>query len=242
MYGAAYAEIYDLIYASRDKDYAGESAELAALVRARKPDAASLLDVACGTGGHLAHLKQEFGTVAGLEQSEHMIARANRAMPDIPVYQGDMRDFHVERTFDAVVCMFSSIGYVGSTAALDSTLKSFAHHLNPGGVIIIEPWYFPDGFLPGYIANDLVRTPDRVTVRVSHSTREGDQVPMTVHYIDAQRDAGIKHYTDVHWMTLFEREQYEAAFEQAGCRVEYLPGGRFNCGLFVGTRTDQPLR
>ncbi|MCO1576041.1 methyltransferase domain-containing protein [Crossiella sp. SN42] len=239
MYGADYAEIYDLIYASRDKDYAGESAELAALVRARKPDADSLLDVACGTGGHLAYLKQDFGTLAGLEQSEHMIVRANRAMPEIPVHQGDMRDFHLDQTFDAVVCMFSSIGYVGSTAALDRTLKSCAQHLNPGGVVIIEPWYFPDQFLPGYIADDLVRSPERVTVRVSHSTREGDQVSMTVHYIDAQKDSGIRHHTDVHAMSLFQREQYEAAFEQAGCKVEYLPGGgRFNCGLFIGTRAD----
>ncbi|MFJ1597421.1 class I SAM-dependent methyltransferase [Streptomyces sp. NPDC088261] len=236
-YGSGLAELYELIYAGRGKDYPAESAAVTDLVRSRMPGASSLLDIACGTGGHLAFFREHFDGVEGLELSEHMIARAATALPGVPVNQGDMRDFDLDRSFDAAVCMFSSIGYLESPDELDRTLKSIVRHLNPGGVVVIEPWYFPEAFLPGYIAEDVIRTDERVTVRVSHSARDGDHVPIVVHYIDARKDAGIGHFTDVHRMSLFTREQYEAAFRRAGCAVEYVAGGLFGCGLFVGVLT-----
>ncbi|WP_309318792.1 class I SAM-dependent methyltransferase [Streptomyces salinarius] len=240
MYGTEFAEIYDLVYAARGKDYAGECAEVVRHVRARRPDAASLLDVACGTGAHLALLRDEFAVVEGLELSEHMIARARAGLPDVPVHQGDMRGFRTGRAYDALTCMFSSIGYVGSPEDLGRALSSMARHLTPGGVLVLEPWYFPEAFLPEYIADDLVRTGDRVVARVSYSAREGDRVPILVHYVDALKGRGIRHFTDVHRMSLFTREQYRTAFERAGCSVEYVEGGPFRCGLFVGVREDGP--
>ncbi|MET7417178.1 class I SAM-dependent methyltransferase [Streptomyces rubiginosohelvolus] len=234
VYGSGLAEIYELIYAGRGKDYPAESAEVAAHVRARRPDASALLDVACGTGGHMAFLRETFDVVEGLELSEHMIVKAGESMPGLPVHAGDMRDFSLERSYDAVICMFSSIGYMDTPEELEAALSGMARHLTPGGVIVLEPWYFPDAFLPGYIAEDLVRSDGRVTVRISHSTREGDRVPIVVHYLDALKDGGIRHFTDVHRMRLFTREAYERAFEEAGCSVEYIRTDRFGCGLFVG--------
>ncbi|ACY98333.1 MULTISPECIES: class I SAM-dependent methyltransferase [Thermomonospora] len=234
MYEADLAEIYDMVYRGRGKDYAAEAAEVSELVLARRPDAVSLLDVACGTGAHLAFTRERFETVEGLELSEHMIAKAREALPGVPVHRGDMRDFDLGRTYDAAMCMFSSIGYLGSTGELEATLSRLARHLSPGGVLVIEPWYFPERFIDGYIARDLVSCGDRVVARVSHSTRNGRQVPITVHYIVADKSAGIRHFTDLHLMRLFTREEYERAFERAGFAVEYLTDGRFDCGLFVG--------
>ncbi|HVW90094.1 MAG TPA: class I SAM-dependent methyltransferase, partial [Gaiellaceae bacterium] len=51
-------ELYDLEYAG--KDYAAESAAIARIVHERNPGARTLLDVACGTGKHLEHLRHEF--------------------------------------------------------------------------------------------------------------------------------------------------------------------------------------
>ena len=53
MYGAEFAEIYDLIYSSRGKDYPQEAKYMAELIRTRTPDADSLLDVGCATAAHL---------------------------------------------------------------------------------------------------------------------------------------------------------------------------------------------
>jgi ubiquinone/menaquinone biosynthesis C-methylase UbiE len=234
LYGYDMANIYDLIYSGRGKDYSAESADVAQLVQQRKPDASSMLDVACGTGSHMVFLKEYFDTVEGVELSEHMIANAKSRIPDMPVHQGDMRDFMLDHTYDAVVCMFSSIGYLRSATELDCTLISLARHLTPGGVVVIEPWHFPEAFIEGYIADDLVKSDGLVVARVSHSARHGDHVPINVHYVVADRESGIQHFTDVHEMTLFTRKQYEAAFERAGCTVEYVKDKRFGCGLFVG--------
>ncbi|MGH4011337.1 MAG: class I SAM-dependent DNA methyltransferase [Pseudonocardiaceae bacterium] len=233
MYGADFAEIYDIIHQSRGKDYSGEVEELARLIRARKPNAASVLDVACGTGGHLRFLRELFDRAEGLELSEDMLAIAQTKMPGIRLHQGDMRDFDLAGTFDAITCMFSSIGYLRSTAELDRTLGRLTQHLNPGGVVAIEPWVFPDTFISGYVAADLARVNGRTIARISHSVREGDATKMEVRYIDAD-GSGIRQLVETHQLTLFTRDEYEAAFTQAGCTAEYIVEDRFPRGLFVG--------
>jgi SAM-dependent methyltransferase len=235
VYEADFAEIYDIIHQSRGKDYLAESEELARLIRARKPNAASVLDVACGTGGHLRFLRELFDWAAGLELSEDMLAIAETRIPGIGLHQGDMRDFDLASTFDAIICMFSSIGYLQSTAELDKTLGCLAQHLNPGGVIVIEPWFFPNTFIPGYVAADLARANGRTIARISHSVREGDSTKMEVRYIDAD-SSGIRQLADTHRLTLFTCDEYEAAFTQAGCFAEYIVSDRFAPGLFVGIR------
>ena len=52
------AHLYDLAYSF--KDYAGESTWVRNAIQTRVPQARSLLDVACGTGKHLEHLRAEF--------------------------------------------------------------------------------------------------------------------------------------------------------------------------------------
>src|SRR5262245_54305782 len=107
MYDERVAEIYDLIYGVR-KDYPAEAVELTAIIRERAPLARSLLDVACGTGEHLRFLREHFDTAEGLELAAPMRAVAAAKLPEVTVHAGDMRDFQLGRTFDAVVCLFSA--------------------------------------------------------------------------------------------------------------------------------------
>ena len=137
------AALYDAIYQGIGKDYAAESAEIIDLIRARRPDASTLLDVACGTGGHLEHLRTVF-TVEGLEASPHMAAIARTKLgPGVAVHEDDMRRFDLGRRFDAVTCLFSSIGYLRTPDELTQALTTMARHLVPGGVLVVDPWFFP---------------------------------------------------------------------------------------------------
>lgn len=63
------AAAYDVLHAARQKDDAGEAARVAAMVKERRPEARSLLDTACGTGGHLRFLRDHFDEVEGLDGS-----------------------------------------------------------------------------------------------------------------------------------------------------------------------------
>jgi len=114
------ADAYDLIYDGIGGDYAAEAAEVTALVRARRPAARTLLDVACGTGGHLVHLREQFA-VEGVELSSHMATRARARLGAVVVHEGDMRTFALGRRFDAVTCLFSSIGYARTPEDLGQT-------------------------------------------------------------------------------------------------------------------------
>ncbi|MCI4354671.1 MAG: class I SAM-dependent methyltransferase, partial [Thermoplasmata archaeon] len=71
------AEYYDRIYAS--KDYAAEARRLTRLALRLCPGARTLLDVACGTGRHLATFREQF-EVQGLDASAPMLRVARRRL------------------------------------------------------------------------------------------------------------------------------------------------------------------
>lgn len=242
MYQNRYVEIYDLLMRNRDKDYAAQADEVARIVRERSPDAASLLDVACGTGLHLQYFVKQFDQVVGLDQSEDMLSFASRQLPGLDLRCGDMRWFDTDESFDAITCMFA-IPHLRSAAELDSTIGCFARHLAPGGVVVIEPWFAPEQFIPGYVAADLIHDGAQRLVRVSHTTHSpdrDDQVRMVVHYVDVAPESGIQYWTEELDMTLFTSDHYETAFARAGCVAEYVaPGNLFERGLWIARVSDR---
>ncbi|MGW5051346.1 class I SAM-dependent DNA methyltransferase [Actinokineospora sp. NPDC004072] len=236
VYGQELSEVYDLVYLGRARDYAAEAITVAKAVRAARPDAASLLDVACGTGEHLATFQAEFERVEGVELSAQMCDRARAKLPDVPIHLGDMRDFAIDGRFDAVCCLFSSTSYMTSTDELDKAVANMAGHLTPGGVLLVDPWYFPETYIDGYISDSVVRDDVRTVARLSHSRREGRSVRQEAHFLSAT-ERGIDHFVTVQRMTLFTREEYTAALEKAGCETTYLQGDAAmspDRGMFVG--------
>ena len=239
MYGSDLAEVYEMVYRSRGKDWAAEARDIAALVRTIRPDAGSLLDVACGTGAHLGPFSSMFDVAEGLEIAAPMRERATARWPGVRVHPGDMRDFALDRRYDAATCMFCAIGYLETVADMRSAIAAMARHLNPGGVLVVEPWWFPEQFAEGFVAGDLAREDGRTVARISHSTRVGRRTRMEVQFLVGTPD-GIKPFTEIDMLTLFTREEYEQAFTDAGCSVRFAEGGPTGRGLFVGVREDGP--
>jgi SAM-dependent methyltransferase len=230
VYDRNFAEVYDLIYGSGvGKDYAREAADLAALIRDRQPTASSLLDVACGTGRHLSHLREYFGEVEGVELSPQMAEVAGaRLGPEARVTVGDMRGFDLGRRFDAVTCLFSAIGYVQSREELRQTLQRFAAHLSPGGVLVLEPWITPEAWQAGSVHHHLAEQDGRTVVRLSYSglTKEGKSLT-DMHFLVGEQGVGIRHWREEHILSLFTDDEYLDAFALAGFGpVELLPGWR----------------
>jgi N-dimethyltransferase len=239
-YGPEQAEIYDVVLRSRGKDFDGEAESVAALVRSRLPDSRSLLDIACGTGAHLACFQNLFGHVAGLEISPGMREIAAKRLPGVRINAGDMRDFDLDATFDAVVCLGNAIGCVADFDELTAAIRRMSAHLVPRGVMVVEPWFFPETFLDGHFGGHLTKDDGRVIARLTHSVRDGDATRHEVKFVVAD-SGGIREFSEVYRISLFTQEQYQAAFEHAGCAVELVPGfdvgGRPNSpGLFVGVR------
>lgn len=220
------ASAYELIYVgAAGKDYRAEAHDLTALIRQRHPTADSLLDVACGTGLHLSHLRRAFSHVEGVEISDAMRRAATERLDGITVHAGDMRAFELTRTFSVVTCLFSSIGYAQSVDELNQTLTCLAAHLDPGGVLVLEPWFTPDQWTSGSVHPGMAGDRHRYVTRMCYSHRSGTSSIMTMHYLLGETGAGIRHWTEEHRMTLFTDQQYYDAIQQAGLGdIDWLPG------------------
>ncbi|WP_248962788.1 class I SAM-dependent DNA methyltransferase [Sphaerisporangium perillae] len=235
LFDAEHAKLFDLVYTARRKDYAAESKAVVQHIRARKPGARSLLDVGCGTGEHLRSLKDVFFDVEGLDLTPAMRELARNKLPQVPIHAGDMSDFALHRTFDAVICLHSSIAFL-PLSRLKPAIACMARHLNPGGVLIVEPWYSPERATDRTVVSDIVRRDDGLTIaRVSRGVIRDGEHHLETHFIVADAD-GVRHSADTQVMGIFRREEYQAAFAGAGCDPEYFEDGLAGRGLFVAVR------
>jgi ubiquinone/menaquinone biosynthesis C-methylase UbiE len=215
------AHVYDLLYSF--KNYEAEARDLVALIRAKNPAASSLLDVACGTGKHLELLRADLPDVAGVDLDEGLLAIARERLPDVSFTHGDMRTFDLGRTFDAVTCLFSSVGYLRDDQELHAAVGRMAGHLAPGGVLVVDGWVRADAWWPGTHVQALAETADGVAAaRVARTWRDGDRTVLDMRYLIATVDGGFEQEQEVHELTLFSDEAYRAAFASASLTPEVV--------------------
>lgn len=225
---------YDAIYAW--KDYEVEAAKLHSLIQARNPEARTLLDVACGTGKHLEHLREHY-EVEGVDVDPEMVRIARERLSGVAISEGDMADLDLGQEFDVVVCLFSSIGYVRTVENLIRAIVNMGKHLAPRGVLIVEPWVNPDRFEPGRPSATFVDEPDLKIARMDVPRVEGRLSVLDFHYLVAT-SGGIEEFTEHHEVGLFAHEEYLDAFGKSGLEVEHDPEGLMGRGLYIGTRRD----
>jgi len=226
-------DLYDLEYSF--KDYAAEVERIEAIVRARNADARTLLDVACGTGRHLELLRQRFETVEGVDADEGMLAVARERLPGVALHHGDMRTFDLGHEFDAVTCLFSSIGFAQDLEQLASAAQRLAAHLTSGGVLVVEPWITPDEWRPSTPHVLSAEGAGVVLARVTVSGRDGRLATMEMHYALGTPD-GIETWDRNHALALYTVDEMQTAFEEAGLEVEHDPDGLMGRGLYICTR------
>jgi len=227
------ARYYDKLYAF--KDYRAETEKLLETLRRYKPSLGDdLLDVACGTGRHLAYLKESF-RVEGLDLALGMLEAARERLPEVTFHQADMTDFILGGQFDVVTCLFSSIGYVKTLEALVKTVNGMASHLAPGGVLLIEPWFTPETWHPGSVHALFIDEPELKIARVNTSDAMGRLSFMDFHYLIGTPQ-GVGHFTERHEPGLFTAPEMQAALTGAGLRSEYDPHGLTGRGLHIGVK------
>ena len=225
------ARLYDAVYASI-RDYPREAAELDRLIQERRPGARTLLDVACGTGAHLDHLSGY--EAEGLDLDPEMLAVARERLPNVPLHEGDMADFELGKRFDAVVCMFSSIGYVRTEERLRSAVASMARHLEPDGVLVVEPWLSPEAWVDRHVGAVFVDEPELKIARMNVGEREGNLSIFEFEYLVGTPN-GLERFNERHELGLFTVEQYLEAFRAAGLEVDHDPEGPMGRGLYIGS-------
>jgi SAM-dependent methyltransferase len=223
------AELYDAIY--HFKNYARECEHLRGLIDAAAPGAHTLLDVACGTGAHSKFLKDHYA-VDGIDQNEDYLRAARTKNPTGSYSRADMTGFDLGRTYDAVTCLFSAIGYVGTIERLNRAVAAMARQVRPGGVLIIEPWLTPDAWKSGSQFIHSGQLPDGLVCRMSHSGREGNLSVLQLHYLRGSI-RGIEHFSERMELALFARDEMTHAFDAAAMQVSYDNEGLVGRGLYL---------
>ncbi len=230
------ARYYDKIYA--EKNYAAEVERLIALLGGvRRGSRRTLLDVACGTGRHLEHLQQSFD-VEGLDICAEVLEDARKRNPGLAFRVADMTDFDLGRTFDVVTCLFSSIGYVKTVDGLRAAVRSMAAHLNPDGMLVIEPWFTPEEWHPNTVHAVYIDEPDLKIARVNTSLVNGRMSIIELHYLVGTPER-TEHLVERHELGLFEVDEMISALEREGLVVDYDREGLTGRGLYLGRRAGR---
>lgn len=233
----ASSDLYDLIYAAF-KDYPAEAAAVAGLLRTHHPGCHSVLDVGCGTGTHARLLAGEYGfAVDGLDRNADFVRIATAKHPGGRFYPADMRDFHLPQRYDAVISLFSSIGYVMTTDALAGTLACFAEHLAEGGIVVVEPWFEPGALTDGYVVTHSAETEGLRVVRTSRTEIVGRTSRLHFTY-EVETADDVKTLHEEHELGLFTEDEMRAGFHAAGLTVAHDPVGLTGRGLYVARRRE----
>jgi len=144
-YNGRHAELYDLFYS--DKEYKKEAAFIHQCLQqyGLKP-IKKVLELACGTGSHALAIEKYGYHIIATDNSEDMLKcaqkKAKQSSSLIDFRAQDMRGLEIpERPFDAVICLFDSIGYVITNDALTEVFQGVYQHLRKGGLFIFEFWH-----------------------------------------------------------------------------------------------------
>lgn len=229
------AKYYDELYNALGKDYSKEVKKIVTLIKKYlKTGGKQLLDAGCGTGHHAGLLSKHY-QVHGLDLDPNILSVARKRYPKIPFHKGNMIDFKLNKRYDIIVSLFSSIGYVQTKSNLNKTVKNLAHHLNSGGIMLIEPWFSPDEWNAGKVFTLHVNQPDLKITRMSHSSRKGRVSILEFQYLIGTKK-GIEHQIETHKLGLFFKEDYLGAFQKAGLKVIHDSRGLDGRGLYIGVK------
>lgn len=228
------AEFYDLLYSS-EKDYPAEAELLRAIIHEQAPRATRILDVGCGTGSHARALLDLGFDVDGVDIEPAFVSTARNKCPEGSFWVSDMRALALDGRYDAVLCLFSAIGYVRDLGALATTLERFHAHLNPRGVIVVDPWFEPSQMTNGWISTLLGGNEETKVCRMSRTVIQDRISRLEFEYLIGTAN-GLERRSEVHELGLFTQAEMEKAFRATGLQVERRPEALRTRGLYVGRR------
>ena len=223
------AQWYDLLYSF--KDYQKEAKDIINLVDKIHPDAKTILDVACGTAEHDRFLLRDF-KVDGIDTNEEFVRIAQEKNPKGRYSCADMQDFDQGKKYDVILCLFSSIGYLKTTANVQKALICFNKHLKSDGVILVEPWFDMNNWNPRSIHMLTAETEDLKICRMNVSRQDDNISVLDFHYLVGMAE-GVQHFVESHELGLFSKKEMLEAFKSAGLTAEFHENALTDRGLYL---------
>jgi SAM-dependent methyltransferase len=229
VFGPGYADLYDTLYS--DKDY---SVECDMVERAFREFGAapvrSILDLGCGTGSHAIPLALRGYDVIGVDRSEAMLVHAQSKAADADVtghvqfVAGDVRSVEAGRTVDAVLIMFSVLGYQYSDDDVLATLSTARRHLRQGGELIFDVWYGPAVLSqrPEERVKRITSDQGEIIRRASSELHEEDHLCTVRYHVQQTADASGAQVEEEHQVRYFFPDELERFLSVSGFVLQRL--------------------
>ena len=115
---------------------------------------------------------------------------------------------------------------------MTTSSRSREGHLQPDGVVVIEPWFTPEAWVvdrPALLVED---QPELKIARMNVSARAGRLAIVDFHYL-VGTPAGVQRFNELHELALFTHDEYHGAFEDAGLTADHDPQGLTGRGLYI---------
>ena len=233
------AELYDAVGQVTGRDAAREAARVRAawqrFVPIKRP---RLLDVACGTGQHLLHLR-DHADVEGADHSGAMLNVAARRLPGVPLHLQSMERLDLPGDYDVITCLLSGIAYPLGDTRLHMALRRMKWHLRPHGVLVVEPGPSPDSVERLDDAPLLFDAQGMLVERRTRWQRVRDELVL---YHEFRVSTGGRRFAlhELHEITLRDLFAHRQAMERAGFETTVAPAEDGAPPLLIGRPQAEP--
>lgn len=218
-YRSWFGEEYLALYPHRDVEEARDGVEL--VLRVQGPPDGLILDLACGSGRHLAELERRGFAAVGLDLSAELLRRAADEEPDLRLVRGDMRLLpFVDAGFDMVTNFFTSFGYFAEPEEDRQVLEEIRRVLRKGGRFALD-------FLNAErVRNELVNEDERILAgrRVVQRRRLEDEGRIVIKEIEMGTSDGAGVRTFHERVRLYTSQELEMLLGGVGLVTEHRFG------------------
>ncbi len=229
VFGEKYSNSYDFIY--KTKNYEAECDFLEAIFNKNKLKVKTILDLGCGTGGHMRIFAKRGYHVTGVDRSSYMLDCARKKMTQENVegefIHGDLCSVDLGRKFDVVISMFAVMSYQIKNSDIAAACKTAWKHLNSSGAFIFDGWHGP-----GVLLDKPVKTTKQVDIGDKQLIRFSDPVlDIISHTVEVryklwviEKDRIISREEESHAVRFFYPQEIAYFLEVAGfSEISFYP-------------------
>lgn len=217
-----YAKYYDSIYyESYGEWYKKQVNFVISQIKKNRIKGKQLLDVACGTGNHVKFFKQKNYIVTGVDSNREMLKIAKKKVKGVKFIQQDMKKLRLNKKFDIITCLFSSINYNQNLKELKKTLTNFYNHLNDTGILIFDAGFVKENLKLGHRWVDGFEEKSYCLTRCSRSYIKDNKLIIPFVYV-LQKDNKNIIEEDTHKMGIYTINEVKKTMTKIGFKIKVI--------------------